>query len=117
MHASTWALVESDAGVKGYPTLQVGGEQEAVMVADPAEGTERAQDRVQPVVVPITCDCDDDHVRGVLLRTTPPSVLGSELLPMMSITVATAVCADVDPFAAANVVRPDPGAPSSRAIF
>ena len=85
--------------------------------AVPAEGVESAHDKVQLVAVLTTCNCEDVQVKGVLVSTTPPSVLGSELLPMISITVATAVCEDVDPLAVANVVRPEPTACSSRAIF
>jgi hypothetical protein len=117
VQASTCALVDSEAGVIGYPTLHVGGEHDAVTVAVPGEDSERAHDWVQPAAVPITCGCDEVHVSGTLFRTIPLSVLGRELLPMMSIRVANTVWPDDDPLGTEKVVRVEPTAPSSRAMF
>src|SRR5579864_2514283 len=101
----------------GNPTLQVGGEHEAVTVAEPGVDSDRVQDSVHPVAgTPIAPCCDEVHVRGILLRTIPPSVLGRELTSMMSVRVAITVCAP-DPLGTANVVRPEPAAPSSSAMF
>lgn len=86
-------------------------------VAVPGDGTERAHDWVQLAAVLITAGCEEVHVRGILLRTIALSVLGRELLPMTSMRVATAVWPDDDPLAAAKVVRVEPAAPSSRAMF
>ncbi len=117
MQALTWARVDNDAGISGYPMLHVGGEHEAVTVAVPTDGADKPQACVHPPVVPMTCGCDDVHVRGILLSTIPLSVLGKELFPMMSTTVAITVCPEVDPFGTEKVVRPEPAAPSSSAMF
>ena len=117
VQASTLAWVDREAGTVGYPRLHVGGEHDAVTVAVPGETSDRAHDCVQPAAVFITCGCDEVHVSGTLLKTIPLSVLGRELLPMMSMRVAITVWPDVDPLGAANVVRVEPAAPSSRAIF
>ncbi len=117
MQAFTCAEVDNDAGIRGYPMLHVGGEHEAVIVAVPTDGADKPQDWVHPVVVPMTCGCDDVQVSGILLSTIPLSVLGRELFPMMSITVAITVCPEVDPFGTEKVVRPDPAAPNSNAMF
>ena len=86
-------------------------------VAVPGDGSERAHDCVQLAAVLITDDCEEVHVRGILLRTIALSVLGKELLPMMSMRVATTVCPADVPLAVAKVVRVEPAAPSSRAMF
>ena len=114
---SSAPAVRKAFGIVGNPILQLGGVHDAVIVAEPADEVVNAQDNVQLVPVPITGEWEEVQVRGVLLRTIPPSVFGRELLPMMSTTVANTVCADVVPLAAENVVRPDPTAPSSSAMF
>ena len=49
---SSWPLVKKDAGISGNPTLQAGGEHEAVTVPAPGEGKVSVQDCVQPVDTP-----------------------------------------------------------------
>src|ERR1700757_489231 len=111
-------FVRNALGMVGNPMLQVGGEQDAVTVAEPGLDKERLQDWVHAAVpVPIDPGCEDVQVSGTLLRTIPPSVFGRELLPMMSVTVAMTVCEpEADPLGTLNVVRPDPAAPSSSAM-
>ena len=105
MHAVTASVVESDAGTTGNPMLQVGGEQEAVTVPDPGNGVESAQDSRHPVPMAKTPGCEADQVRGILLRTIPPLVLGKELAPMTSVRTAVTFC--VVPLVVTKVVSPD----------
>jgi hypothetical protein len=85
-------LVRNALGIVGNPTLQIGGEHEAVTVAEPGVDRDRAQDCAHPVAgTAIDPGCDEVQLRGILLRTIPPSVLGRELMPMMSVTVAITV--------------------------
>ena len=87
------ALVESEAGTRGNPMLQVGGEQEAV--TDPgirASGVVEPQDSRHPLGAAKTPGWDAVQVRGILLRTMPPLVFGKEVFPMTSVkTAVTAV--------------------------
>lgn len=111
-------LVRNALGIVGNPTLQLGGEQEAVTVALPGELRLSPQDCTQVASAPMDPGCEEVQVSGILLRTIPPSVLGRELLPIMSMTVAMTVCEpEVDPLGTLNVVRPEPAAPSSSAMF
>jgi hypothetical protein len=58
------------------------------------------------------------QVRGILLNTTPPLVLGSELFPMTSVRVAET--GSLVPFEVTNVVWLvccDPVAPTSSVMF
>ena len=71
--------------------LQVGGEQEAVTDPAPDEGVESTQDSRQVPLTFNTVGWDAVQVRGILLRTTSPLVLGKEDLPMMSVMVAKTV--------------------------
>src|SRR6476620_5683673 len=109
-------LFESDAGITGNPTLHVGGEQEAVIVAAPGEAIDKAQDWVQPVAVPIAAGREELQVRGILDRTTSPLVLAREVLPITSVIVAMMVC-EAPPLAIETLVWPDPAARTSRAMF
>ena len=112
------AGVESDAGTNGNPTLQVGGEQEAVTDPEPADGVDREQDCKHPPPVAITAGCDALQVKGILLRTTPLLVFGKELLPMMSVRTAVTVWAV--PLEVTKVVWPVcwvPAGPSSRVML
>ena len=103
------------AGVIGKPTLQLGGLQDAVMVAEPGDPGLMAQDCVQVVPTGKTPGEDEVQVSGTLFRTTPPSVLGSELLPITSVRVAVMVSAV--PLEVTMLVCPDPGGPTSRLMF
>ena len=96
--------------------MHVGGEQDAEMAAAPGDVIVRPQDWVHPPAVAIAPGFDEVQVRGIFVRTTAPFVLGSELLPMTSVTVAIAVCA-LPPFAMFTFVSPDPAVPISRAMF
>src|SRR5450631_523970 len=89
---STKACVDRDKGTTGNPTLQVGGEQEAVTVPEPAKGVEMAQDSRHPAGAVRTAGWDEVQVRGILLRTSWPLVLGKELKPIKSIRTAVTVC-------------------------
>jgi hypothetical protein len=71
--------VRNELGIVGNPTLQVGGEHEAVMVADPGFDNVSAHDWVHPAGKVIDPGCEDVQVSGTLLSTRPPSVLGREL--------------------------------------
>src|SRR5689334_22284732 len=75
------------SGMIGKPTLQVGGLQEAVTVADPGDAGLMAQDCVHVVPTGKTPGEEEVQVRGTLFRTIPPSVLGSELFPITSVRV------------------------------
>ncbi len=87
------AGVESDAGTSGYPMLQVGGEQEAVMDPEPGNGVLSVQDCRHPAApAPTTLGWDALHVKGTLLRTIPLFVFGREVLPIISVRTAVAVC-------------------------
>ena len=48
------AGVESEVGTKGYPMLQVGGEQDAVTDPEPGKGVLSEQDCTQLPLVPTT---------------------------------------------------------------
>src|SRR5258708_3662993 len=91
LQASIWADVERDAGTRGNPTLQVGGEQEAVTDPDPDDGVERPHDSWHPLGADNTPGCEALQVRGMLVRTIPPLVFGKEEFPMTSVTTALAV--------------------------
>jgi len=65
------AGVESDAGMNGNPTLQVGGVHEAVTEPEPAKGAESAQDCVHPAAAFNTAGWEALQVKGILLRTIP----------------------------------------------
>ena len=54
----------------GNPTLQVGGEQEAVTVPEPGDGVVTVQDCVQLVPAGTTPGWEEVHVSGTLLRIT-----------------------------------------------
>src|ERR1035437_3365529 len=98
--------------------LQVGGEQEAVTDPDPGKGVESAQDSKNPAPAANTPGWDALQVRGILLRTIPPLVLGKELFPITSVRTAVAFC-EV-PLVVTKVVWPvggDPAAPSSSAML
>jgi hypothetical protein len=82
---------EMDAGTTGNPTLQVGGEQEAVIEADPGSGVLTAQDSRHPVPAATVVGCEELHVNGILLSTMPPLVLDKELFPMTSVRKAVRV--------------------------
>src|SRR5580700_576823 len=85
-------LVRNALGIVGNPALQVGGEHEAVTLAEPGVDRDRVQDWVHPEAdTPMDPGCDEVQLRGILLSTIPPSVLGRELMPMMSVTVAMTV--------------------------
>src|SRR5438552_12686284 len=95
--------------------LQVGGEQEAVTDPPPGSGVESEQDCWHPALTFRTPGCEALQVKGILLRTMPPVVLGRELFPMMSVTTAVAFCAV--PFEVTKVVSSvccDPLTPTSR---
>ena len=115
MHALIWAAETRLAGTMGKPALQVGGVQEAVTVADPGDAGLMLQDCVQVVPTGKTPGEEEVQVRGTLLRTTPASVLGSELFPMTSVRVAVIVCAV--PLEVTKLVCPDPAGPTSRLMF
>ena len=86
-----------------------------MIVADPGDAGLVVQDCVQPVAMGKTPGDEEVQVRGTLLRTTPASVLGSELFPMTSVSVATIVWEI--PLAVTKLVCPDPAAPTSRLMF
>src|SRR5579862_5426222 len=88
--------VESVAGICGYPILHVGGEQEAVTDPEPACGVVRAQDCRQLLARCTTAGCEALHVSGTFVSRSPLLVLGSELIPIMSVRSAVAVCVAVD---------------------
>src|ERR1041385_1547882 len=115
VHAFTCASVARVAGTVGNPILQVGGEQEAVMVPAPAETVVSPQLSVQDEATFNTVGCEAVQVNGILVRTTPPFVFGKVLLPITSVIVATAVCGV--PFDTTKFVRPDPAAPISRPML
>ena len=86
------AGVERDCGTNGNPTLQLGGEQDAVTDPEPGDGVEIVQDcRHVPVGV-TTPGSVPVQVKGILVSTTPLFVFGREVLPMMSVTTAVALC-------------------------
>src|SRR5579872_1383672 len=66
--------------------------------------------------MPTAPGCDAIQVNGILLSTAPASVFGKELLPMMSVKVATIDC-EVPPLAAIRFVCPEPAVPISREMF
>lgn len=103
--------MESDAGTRGNPMLQVGGEQEAVTDPDPGAGVVMAQDSEHPPGADNTPGWDEAHVRGILLRTIPPLVFGKEVFAMTSVRTALTVCPV--PLAVTNVVWPDCCVPAS----
>ena len=109
-------LVRNALGMVGNPTLQVGGEHEAVTLAEPGVERERVQDWVHPVAVAMAPGFEEVHVSGIFVSTIALLVFGKELLPMTSVTVATAVCR-VPPFAIFIFVWPEPAVPISRAMF
>src|SRR5262249_24706225 len=74
------------------------------------------QDWVHPVPTLTTPGCEEVQLRGILLRTTPPWLLGKELAPITSLRVAMTVCA-LPPLAAAKDVCPEPAVPSSTPMF
>ena len=77
---SSWSFVRNAFGIVGNPTLHVGGEHDAVMFVEPGFESARVQDWVHPVLgMLMEPGCEDVQVKGVLLSTRPPSVLGSEL--------------------------------------
>ena len=84
------AGVAKDAGMKGKPTLQVGGVHEAVTEPEPANGVESAQDSKHPEGAFNTAGWEALHVKGILLSTTPLKVFGKEVLPITSVTTAVA---------------------------
>ena len=108
--------VANEAGTIGNPTLQVGGEHDAVIVAAPGDRMDRVQDCVHDEPDAIAPGLEDVQVSGIFVRTMPPFVLGNELLPITSVTVAMAVCT-VAPFVIETFVCPDPAAPISKAMF
>ena len=99
------AGVESEVGTKGYPMLQVGGEQDAVTDPAPGEGVERAQVCRHAAAVPTTPGCEALQVKGTLLRMIPLFVLGKDVLPITSVSTAVAVC-EVAPLELTKVVWP-----------
>ena len=110
-------MVVKAVGISGKPTLHVGGEHEAVILAAPGEESVSGHDCVQEVPKPATCGCDDAQVNGILFSTTPPLVLGSEVLPMMSRRVATTVSDEESPFAVRKEVCPLAAVFISSAMF
>ena len=68
MHALIWAVEERLAGTIGNPTLQVGGVQDAVIVADPGDAGLVLQDCVHPVPMGKTPGNEEVQVKGTLLR-------------------------------------------------
>ena len=108
--------VANEAGTIGNPTLQVGGEHEAVIVAAPGDKMDRLQVCVHDEPGAIAPGLEDVQVSGIFVSTMPPFVFGNELLPITSVTVATAVC-EVAPLSIETLVCPEPAAPISRAIF
>ena len=91
-------------GRSGNPMLQVGGEQEAVTEPEPANGVESPQDCRHPLAGCTTAGCDALQVNGILVRMSPLLVLGKELIPMMSVRTAVAVCVAVDELEVRKVV-------------
>src|ERR1700686_713849 len=86
------SAVESDFGTNGNPTLQLGGEHDAVTDPEPGDGVEIEQDcRHVPAGV-TTPGWLALQVKGIFVSTTPLFVLGREVLPMMSVTTAVAFC-------------------------
>ena len=86
--ASSTPLVRNAIGIVGNPALQIGGEHDAVIVADPGLGRVRLQVWVHPVLlVPIEPGCEDDGIGDGLARpfvdegwaSTTASVKGSYL--------------------------------------
>jgi len=109
---------DSDCGTSGNPTLQVGGEHEALILAAPGAANVSWQVSVHPDPTEIALGCEDSQISGILLNTMPAFVFGSEEFPMMSVIVAKAVCEAAElPFVTEKLVCPEPTAPTSRAIF
>jgi hypothetical protein len=86
------AGVESDSGTNGNPTLQLGGEQDAVTEPEPGDGVESVQDCKHVLVGVTTPGLLPLQVKGIFVSTTPLFVLGRDMLPMMSVTTAVAFC-------------------------
>ena|SRR5579862_6175067 len=93
VHVVIWPGEARLAGIMGKPTLHVGGVHDAVTVADPGDAGLMAQDCVQVVPTGKTPGEEEVQVSGTLFRTTPASVLGSELFPITSVRVAVMVSA------------------------
>src|SRR5271157_2483406 len=102
-------------GASGKPMLQVGGVQDAVTDPAPGDVVVTGQESVHAVPAATTAGCEAVQVRGILLRTIPPSVLGRELFPITSVTVAKTV-SEV-PLETAKEFCSDPGWPTSRIMF
>jgi hypothetical protein len=82
---------EMDAGMTGNPILQVGGEQDAVIEAEPGTGVLTAQDSRHPEPGATTVGWEEVQVNGILLSTMPLLVLDKELFPITSVRKAVTV--------------------------
>jgi hypothetical protein len=71
--------------------LQVGGEQAAAILAEPGDESVRVHVRRQELGAVIAPGWDEVHASGTPANTTPPFVFGSELFPIISVTVATTI--------------------------